>query len=122
MLNSLVEIPYAGQLDVVVKVLREVFTPCPHFSVSVLSPLEVIFQAASTSHRNERQTSSTPLACLAAYLLHTHHKDQRSLAHTDSFVSELLQSQPSLCADWSLSSVVFGKQYTISTFKMAALL
>ena len=93
-----------------VKVLRETFEPCPKFSITVQSPLEVIFRAASTPLHSVRQSGGAPLACLAAYLLHTHHKDQRSLAHTDTVVSDLLQSQPSLCSEWSLSSVVFGER------------
>lgn len=108
-----VEILYAGELRVSVQVLRESFTECPKFSLTVLSPLETIAEAASSSSLRSgcSKSGGEPLmACVAAYLLHNHEKDSCNLAHLDRVVSGLLQSQPSLCSDWNLSSVIFGER------------
>lgn len=109
-IGHITEIPYAGEVEVGVKVSRETFAACPSFKLRVMSPLETIFQAASTPQKSCSPNGSAPLACLAAYLLHTHEKDQNRLGHMDKVVSGLLQSQSSICSDWDLSSVVFGKR------------
>ena len=93
-----------------VKVLRETFDPCPSFTLRVISPLETILQASLAPQKSSSCNGSTSLPCLAAYLLHTHEKDQSKLAHMDRVVTDLLQSQSSLCSDWNLSSVIFGER------------
>lgn len=97
------EVPHAGELDVFVKVSRETFSPYPKFKLHVNSPVESIFRCVSTS--SQQGGSNTPLACIAAYLLHTHEKDQSTLSYTDTIVCRILQSQPT---EWNLSSLIFG--------------
>jgi hypothetical protein len=101
------ETPHPGELEVEVKVSRDTFSPCPQLRLPVLGPLEVIVQAASSSQ--QRTSGSAPLACAAAYLLHSPEKDQRTLGHLDTTLCGLLSSQPSLWSKWNLSSIVFGK-------------
>ncbi|CAI8023096.1 hypothetical protein GBAR_LOCUS13527 [Geodia barretti] len=107
---NLPEIPYAGDLEVTIKVSRETFDPCPSFKLRVISPLETILQASFAPQKSSSCNGSASLPCLAAYLLHTHEKDQSKLAHMDRVVTDLLQSQSSLCSDWNLSSVIFGER------------
>ena len=104
MLNFSPELPHGGELDVFVKVTRETFSLYPKFRLHVQSPVEAIFHNVSGGQSG----GVVQLACIAAYLLHTHEKDKSALSHIDTIMCNILQTQPSLCAEWSLASHVFG--------------
>ena len=96
------ELPYPGQLDVFVKMAREIFSPFPKFKVRVQSPVEAIFHSVSLS-----ANSTTALACIGAYLLQNSEKDRDTLSHVDVILCNILRSQPSL-SDWNMSSIICG--------------
>lgn len=96
------ELPYPGQLDVFVKVAREIFSPFPKFKVRVQSPVEAIFHSVSLS-----ANSTTALACVGAFLLQNSEKDRDTLSHVDVILCNILRSQPSL-SDWNMSSIICG--------------
>lgn len=98
------ELPYPGQLDVFVKVAREIFSPFPKFKVRVQSPVEAIFHNLSQS-----TNSTTALACVGAYLLQNIEKDRDTLSHVDVILCNILRSQPSL-SDWNMSSIICGNE------------
>ena len=92
-----------------VKVMRVTFSLCPNFQLRVLSPLETIFRGVSTSQQ-KGSDSNIPLACIAAYLLHSaNEKDLSTLSQIDTNVCRLLQSV--VPSEWNLSSLIFGKCY-----------
>lgn len=104
--------PHPGEIDVSVKVSRVAFSLCPKFQLYVHSPVETIFHSVSASRQG---ASTTGLACIAAYLLHTHEKDQTTIAHNDTIVCRALQSHPSSTSEWNLSSLIFG-MHTLHIF------
>lgn len=87
------------------KVSRVAFSLCPKFQLHVRSPVETIFHSVVTSRQG---STGTALACIAAYLLHTHEKDLTTIAHNDTTVCRALKSQPSFISEWNLSSLIFG--------------
>lgn len=102
-------IPHPGEVEVSVKVSRVAFSLCPKFQLHVHSPVETIFHSVSASRQSG---TSTALACIAAYLLHTHEKDVTTIAHNDTTVCRALQSHPSFISEWNLSSLIFGMHTT----------
>lgn len=109
-LPAFAEVPHAGELNVFVKVSRQQYSPCPKFQLEAVSPLQTVLQGASTVQKGSN-SSATSIACLVAYLLHTHEKDLSALSHDDQVVCGVLQSQPSFGSDWNLSSLLFGTSY-----------
>ena len=88
---------------------RQTYSPCPMFQLEALSPLQTVLQGASTIQKGSSMSSSTTsVACLVTYLLHTHEKDQSALSHDDKVVCGVLQSQPSFGSNWNLPSLIFG--------------